>query len=79
MIVEDEGWTIPYLVVNMESSGRRVLLTSDYVQTIDVGARQIHVSVPRDAVVHGPVISSEEPVTPELEQSLREYYDQYSR
>ena len=79
VIVEDESWTIPYLVVNLESSGRRVLLACDYVQMIDVGARQIHVSVPRDAVLHGPVISADEPVTPELVQSLREYYDQYSR
>ncbi len=79
VIVEDEGWTIPYLVVNVEPSGRRVLLASDYVQMIDVGARSIQVSVPRDIILNSPVIASEEPVTPQLQQSLREYYDQYSR
>jgi hypothetical protein len=77
--MEDESWTIPYLVVNVQSSGRRVLLASDYVQMIDGGARRVHVSVPRDAIVHSPVIASEEPITAELPQSLREYYDQYSR
>lgn len=79
VIVEDESWTIPYLVVHVPSLGRRVLLASDYVQAIDVGARSIQVSVPRDAVMHSPVIASEEPITTELQQSLREYYDQYSR
>jgi hypothetical protein len=79
VIVQDEGWTLPYLVIDVESSGRRVLLASDYVQTIDMEARRIHVSVPRAAVINSPVISSEEPVTPELEQSLREYYDPYLR
>jgi hypothetical protein len=29
--------------------------------------------------LHSPVIASEEPITTELQQSLREYYDQYSR
>ncbi len=79
VIVEDERWTIPYLVVHVPPSGRRILLASDYVQMIDVGARSIQVSVPRDAIVHSPVIASEEPITAELQQSLREYYDQYSR
>jgi len=79
VIVEDESWTIPYLVVNEQASGRRVLLASDSVQVIDGGARQIHVSVPRDAIVHSPVIPSEEPITADLRQRLREYYDQYSR
>ncbi len=29
--------------------------------------------------MHSPVIASEEPITADLQQSLREYYDQYSR
>ena len=36
-------------------------------------------AVTREAIVNSPVVSSEQPITPELEQSLREYYDQYSR
>lgn len=66
-------------MINLESSGQHALLASDFIQTIDLEARRIHVSVPRDVILHGPAIVSEEPVTPELRQSLREYYDQYSR
>jgi hypothetical protein len=79
MIVEDESWIIPYIVVHLQPSGNWVLLASDDIQTIDLGARSIHVAVPRDVIANSPVLSSEEIVTPELQQSLREYYDRYSR
>ena len=79
VIVEDETWAISYLVVNVQPSGHRVLLATDYIQTMDLGARRIYLAVTKDAIVNSPVVSSEEPITPELEQSLREYYDQYSR
>lgn len=79
VIVDDESWTIPYIVINLDSSGQHTLLASDFIETIDLEGRRIHVSVPRDVILKGPVIASEEPVTPALQQSLREYYDQYSR
>jgi len=79
VIVDDETWAIPYLVIDVPPAGRRVLLACDYVQTIELAARQIHVALSRDAIIHGPVLTPEEPITPALEHSLREYYDQYSR
>lgn len=79
VIVEDESWMIPYIVVKLQPPGRRVLVASDYIQAIDLEARRIHVSVSREVIVNSPVLASEEPITPELQQSLREYYDQYSR
>jgi hypothetical protein len=78
-IVEDQTWAMPYLVVQLPASDHRVLLASDYVQTIELEARRIHVSLPREAIANSPVIASDEPITPELCRSLREYYDQYSR
>jgi hypothetical protein len=79
VIVDDETWAISYLVVHVPSSGGRVLLATDYIQTTDLGTRRIYMAVTREAILHSPVVSSEQPITPELEQSLREYYDQYSR
>lgn len=79
VIVEDETWAVSYLVVNVEPAGHRVLLATDYIQTMDLGARRIYLAVTKDAILHSPVVSSEQSITPELEQSLREYYDQYSR
>jgi hypothetical protein len=79
VIIDDESWTIPYLVVGLETPGRRVLLACDFVQTIDLAARRIHVSVPQEVILQSQVIAAQEPVTPELQRSLREYYDRYSR
>lgn len=79
VIVDDETWALPYLVVAGPSAGRRVLLASDYVQMVDLAARRIHVGLSADAVAHSPVLTAEEPLTPALLQSLKQYYDQYSR
>lgn len=79
VIVDDETWSIPYLVVGAPTGEERPLIATDYVQTIDLGTRNIYLSLPRDAAAGSPVLSSTEAVTPELEQSLREYYDRYSR
>jgi hypothetical protein len=79
VIVDDETWSIPYMVVGDPSGAGRMLVATDYVQTIDLGTRSIYLSLPTDAVVNSPVLSSVEPITPELEQSLCEYYDRYSR
>jgi hypothetical protein len=79
VIVDDETWAISYLVVGVPPAGNRVLLATEYIQTMDLGARRIYMAVTKDAIVNSPAVSSEQPITPELEQSLREYYDQYSR
>ena len=79
VVVDDETWSMPYLVVGAPSGAERSLIATDYVQTIDLGTRNIYLSLPADAVAHSPVLIASEPVTPELEQSLREYYDRYSR
>lgn len=78
VIVEDETWSIPYLVVGSPGA-ERTLVATDYVQTIDLGTRNIYLSLPVGAVANSPILSSVGPITPELEQSLREYYDRYSR
>jgi hypothetical protein len=78
LVVDDETWMIPYLVVSLPES-QRVLLATDYVETIDLGTRDLYLGLPRDVILGGPVVSGEEPITPALARSLREYYDQYTR
>ncbi|MEN6338075.1 MAG: hypothetical protein ABFE01_27790 [Phycisphaerales bacterium] len=79
VIVDDETWSMPYLVVGWPPGTDRSLIATDYAQTIDLGTRSIYVSLPADAVANSPILSSAAPITPELEQSLREYYDRYTR
>jgi sporulation protein YlmC with PRC-barrel domain len=79
VIVDDETWVIAYLVVQAQPSGHRTLLASDYIQTTDLAARDIHVAMSREAIGRSPALASDEPITPDLVQSLHEYYDQYAR
>jgi len=81
-VVEDETWAIPYLVIDTNTSvqaPRRVLVATDYVQRVDWLGKSIQVSLSIDDVAGGLAFTSEEPITPEFEHSLREYYDRYSR
>jgi len=79
ILIDDETWSIPYLVVGAPAGEDRPLIATDYAQLIDLGTRTIYVALTRDAIAAGPVLSASAPVTPELAQSLRDYYDQYSR
>jgi len=79
LVIDDETWTIPYVVIDRTSRADQTLLSTDYVEVIDLEARRLHVSIPLDALANGPVFRAEDPITPELAQSLREYYDQYAR
>jgi sporulation protein YlmC with PRC-barrel domain len=80
VIVADETWSIAYLLIRLLPSGDLVLLATDALQAIDLPARRIYVAVSRDAIIHSPIIASAaEPITPEFEQRLKGYYEQYSR
>jgi hypothetical protein len=79
-VVADETWTIPYLVIDTsETPARRVLVATDYVQRIDWLGKSIEVALSIDDIAGSPVFSSEEPITPELERTLHDYYDRYAR
>lgn len=78
-VVDDETWTIPCMVADAATGGGRVLVATDYVQTIDLGAKNIYATLSADVIRGGPAIESEQPVTPELQRTLREYYEQYTR
>ncbi len=78
-IIEGQTWKIPYLVVDMSLPARRVLLATDYVQRVDWLAGRMHVSLSMDDIAASPVFHSDEPITPEFERRLYEYYDAYSR
>jgi hypothetical protein len=79
LVLEDETWAIPYVVIGRAAGADRALLSTDYIETTDLAARRLHIAVPADAFASGPVFRSEDPLTPELIRSLHEYYDRYSR
>jgi len=79
-VIDDETWAIPYLVVETSlQAARRVLIATDYVQRVDWLGKSIHVSLTIDDIAGSPAFVSEEPITPQFERSLHEYYDKYSR
>lgn len=79
-VVEDETWSIPYLIIETPlQAARRVLVATDYVQRVDWLGKSIYLSLSTDDITGSPAFVSDEPITAEFERSLREYYDQYSR
>lgn len=59
-VVDDVGWTIRYMVADIGSwlSGKRVLLSPDWITNIDWPGRRIQVSISREQVEHAPEFQS---------------------
>jgi len=55
-LVDEHGWPLRYVVVDTSNwiGGRSVLIAAAAIARIDSAARQIHVTLTRDAIQHGP-------------------------
>jgi sporulation protein YlmC with PRC-barrel domain len=77
--VDDQTWMIPYLVVDAPAKHSCILVETDRVSEVDWVTKEVYVSLPADMLLDSPVYHSQEPLTPELERSLHEYYDRIRR
>lgn len=77
-LVDDTGWTIRYMVADIGSwfSGKRVLLSPDWITHIDWPARKIAVSIGREQVKAAPPYESGASLDRFAEQDLYRHYDQ---
>jgi hypothetical protein len=75
-IVDDETWTIRYLVVNTRSwlPGRHVLLAPGWTTAVHWAVREVETSLSRDAIQNSPEFDPAVPVNREYEQTLYDYY-----
>jgi hypothetical protein len=76
MVVDVDGWTIRYLVVDTRNwwPGKRVLLLPGSVSAFDWHLRQVLVGVQRDVIKEAPEWERERPLTREDERRIHAHY-----
>ncbi|MFO7965841.1 MAG: PRC-barrel domain-containing protein [Desulfobacterales bacterium] len=75
-ILDDETWTIRYMVVDTRNflPGRNVLITPDWIESVDWALSEVSVDVPAEAVKNSPPYDPKIPVNREYEVRLYDYY-----
>ncbi len=76
LLFDDEKWTIRYIVVNTGGwlTGRLGLVSPIAVQTIDWESKLIKVNITRQQVEESPDISTDQPVSRQIENDYARYY-----
>jgi hypothetical protein len=75
-ILDDETWTIRYLVVDTRNwlPGKEVLLSPEWIQSIDWADRKVTVDQFRQEVKDSPTYDPSMPVNSEFEERLYDFY-----
>lgn len=75
-ILDDETWTIRYMVVNTRNwlPGRKVLVAPAWINSIDWAESKVSVSMTKEQVKNSPEYDASIPLTPEYEAGLSEHY-----
>jgi hypothetical protein len=79
VLVESETWMVSYVAVSAPPREGSVLVETDRIERVDWIAQEMYVSLPIATLLEGPAYDPNEPLNPELERSLHEYYDRISR
>jgi hypothetical protein len=75
-IIDDNDWRLRYFVVDTGAwvPGRKVLVSTEWADTIEWADGSVSVSLTRDDVRHSPHFDPAEPVNREYEEVLYDYY-----
>jgi sporulation protein YlmC with PRC-barrel domain len=75
-IVDDEAWTIRYLVIDTSNwwFGKKVLVAPRWTDKIDWAERTVHLALPRETIKGSPAWHANAPVNREYEERLYDYY-----
>jgi len=75
-IVDDETWTIRYLVLDTSNwwIGHKVLVAPYWMQEVSWSERKVYLELTKDAIKNSPAWSPEALVSREYEESLYDYY-----
>ncbi|HEX3721104.1 MAG TPA: PRC-barrel domain containing protein [Verrucomicrobiae bacterium] len=75
-IVEDAGWVIRYLVVNLSNwaPARKVLISPQWMREINFAQKTVEVALAREAIVNCPEFHPTDAVNREYEERLYDYY-----
>jgi hypothetical protein len=69
-------WKIRYMVVETRSilPGDKVIVALRWIQGIDWGAQRVHVDLEKKSIENAPAYHPDQPLTPEYENELYNYY-----
>ena len=77
-MVDDENWTIRYMVVNTSNwlSGRNVLIALPWIDNISWERAVVTVNMSKDTIKNSPEYDATAPLTRNYESELHEHYGQ---
>ena len=80
-IVDDQTWTIKYLVSTMRHwwSARKVLLPTKWILWVSAAESNVYVSLKRHGIATAPAFDPEKPLTRDLETALYNHYREHRR
>ena len=77
-ILNDDDWTMPYVVVNTRNwlpGGRKVLISREFIKTINWAEDTITVNVTAQKILESPLLNLERLIDPQFEIHLRKYFE----
>lgn len=76
LVLDDESWTLPYLVVALGrgTEGRRVLIPTVAIQPTDMQDESFQLALDRSSIRNAPPCKLSQPVSRRQEQDLLQYY-----
>jgi hypothetical protein len=74
--VDDETWTIRYMVIDTRNwwPGKKVLVAPPWITEIDWGEARVHVDMTQTEIKSSPEFDPAAPVNREYEERLFDYY-----
>ena len=76
-VVDDETWIIRYLVVDTRNwlPGKRVLIATDWIQSINWEDAKVFLSLTRDKIRDAPEYTKDSLITREYEETVHRHYN----
>jgi len=80
-IVDDQTWTIQYLVSTIRNwrSAKKVLVPTERVLWVSAAESNVYVSLTRNSIATAPRFNPEKPLTRDLEFAIDDHYREYQR
>ncbi|MDZ4097285.1 MAG: PRC-barrel domain-containing protein, partial [Methylophilaceae bacterium] len=76
-IIDDETWTIRYLVINTQNwwPGKKVLVSPQWIDRVSWSESTVFVNLTREAIRQSPEYTEESLLTRDYEAGLHRHYD----
>ena len=76
-VIDDQSWSIGYLIVATRNwlPGKKVIISSEWVERIDWEEGKVQINLTRDAVQHAPGFSADALITRACESTLHSHYN----